>query len=601
MKISEQGLNYFKGKSNLNIGFMTCLLLIAATLIVYWNVQSHEFVTYDDPIFIDNPYVQQGININSLSWGIYSSGEKRVWIPMTWFSHMLDYQLFGRNPGLHHLINLFIHIASAMLLFSIFNRATGELLKSAFVAALFALHPLSVEPVAWIAARKDVLSSLFWMLTLFFYIIYSERPNLKKYLLMLFFFILGLLTKPNLIILPFVFLLFDFWPLKRFVFPETIIELKDEVFKLKWNRKNRYNSKTVRKQESILFLVLEKIPFFILIFVMVIVTIQSKGTVVSIKVLSTYLRIANSLTSYLKYIIKTVYPDNLAILYPYTAVSFWATIGSGIVLLIITFLSLRIYSKRPYVIVGWLWFIGTLVPVIGLIPVGIQVAIADRYSYIPNIGLFIMIAWGGSDLFKKLLSKKVLTVFALLILIILMTTTWFQVQHWKNSFSLYQHALNVTENNYICHNNIGITFVEKGAMKEAVKHYSEALKINPDYAEAYTNMGFALGKLGHNSEAFSHYQKALKIKSQGAHVYFDMGNLLSAQGKKSEAIEYFRIALRINPEYAEAHNNIGIVLFSDGKITESIKHLKQAIKFKPDYTVARNNLNRVIKFNAGNK
>jgi hypothetical protein len=377
------------------------LTLALATLAVFWQVLGHDFVNYDDPDYVyRNPNVQSGITLSSIKWA-FTTGHAANWHPLTWLSHMLDWQLFGDNPGWHHLTNLFLHIANTLLLFAVLKRMTNALWRSAFVAAAFALHPLHVESVAWVAERKDVLSTLFWMLTIAAYLRYLERPGTGRYLLTLLIFALGLMAKPMLVTLPFVLLLLDYWPLGRFQFGQIVKSV---------GQQSRKSLNAFSHWKLSRHLLLEKVPLFALSAISSIVTFlvqRTAGAVTSVETLPLKLRIANTFVSYLTYIQKMVWPSRLAMFYPYPDKTdlIWQTVVFALLLLIISLGVIWLMRRRRYLLTGWLWYLGTLVPVIGLVQVGDQ-ALADRYTYVPLTGLFIIIAWGVPDLIAKWRFRK---------------------------------------------------------------------------------------------------------------------------------------------------------------------------------------------------
>jgi tetratricopeptide (TPR) repeat protein len=556
---------------NLRREGVVCLFLVIITLAVYWQVGNHEFVNYDDNDYItENQHVQAGLTLKSIAWA-FTSTHASNWHPLTWLSHMLDCQIYGLNPSGHHFTSVLFHILNSILLFLIFKRMTRAFWKSAFVAALFAIHPLHVESVAWVAERKDVLSTFFWMLTMGAYILYVQNPGIKKYLLTVLLFALGLMAKPMLITLPFVLLLLDYWPLGRF-----------------------------NKRSLALKLIQEKIPFFVLAAASSIATLfaqQSGGAVESLDAIPLFVRISNAIVSYLSYIGKMILPHNLAVLYPHPGMPpVWQIAGGCLLLVFISFIAVKTLKWHPYFAVGWLWYLGTLVPVIGLVQVGLQ-SMADRYTYIPLTGIFIIIAWGVSDLAAGWRYKKEgLAAASAILLLILIVATWFQVGHWTNSITLFKHAINVTENNSVANNNLGTAFSGQGKVFEAIKHYTEALRIDPMYADAHYNLGNAFVRQGRISEAISHYTEALRIKPNDAEVRSNLGSVLFKQGRVDEAIGHYTEALRINPVCAEAHNNLGNVLADQGRISEAISHYTEALRINPDFAEAGVNLKKVSAF-----
>lgn len=599
-------------KVNVRYDLLVMLVFVLAIAAVYLQVKDYDFVGFDDNEYItENSHVQTGLTAGNVSWAstAFYAGN---WHPLTWISHMLDCQLFGLKPGFHHLVNLFFHITNTLLLFLILSRMTKDLWQSAFVAAVFAIHPLHVESVAWISERKDVLSTFFWMLTMGAYVFYVERQGLKRYLLVLFFFTLGLMAKPMLVTLPFVFLLLDYWPLRRL---ETVkpsageYKQSEKSSKMHLKKKERKRSaiktepvnKTemlTRRQAPLSHIVLEKIPFFVLSLISSVVTYmaqQKGGAMRSLQSFPPSTRIANALVSYCRYIGKMVWPTDLAVLYPYPGtLPTWEIVVAVFFLGITTFLIIRNVKRYPYLATGWLWYLGTLVPVIGLVQVGVQ-ATADRYTYVPLVGVSIIVAWGIPDLLKKWHYRNAaLAALAFLMLSSISVITWKQVKYWKDSVVLFTRAVEVTTNNPIMQNNLGNALEDQGRLDEAISHYAEALRIDPGLADSYNNIGLALTKLGRPDEAIPNFFKAIGINSSHAAAHYNLGTLLASQGKLDEAIYQFRECVRIKPDYAKAYNNLGNALLFRGKIDEAIDSYRQALRLKPDYTMARENLKNAL-------
>ncbi len=610
---------------NKHRGVWVSLFLIISTLSIYWQIQNYDFINLDDNIYVtENPHVLAGLTKEGLFWSFrFTHEDDTHWHPLTWLSHMLDCQLYGLRPGLHHLTSLILHVANALLLFLVLRRMTGALWKSAFVAALFALHPINVDSIAWVAERKNVLSTVFWMLTILTYSHYCERPGLYRYLLVFLIFSLGLLVKPMLVTLPFVLLLLDYWPLERIGSGQQDSD----------NNKQKNKSKKYRLQGSIAFrLVLEKVPFLVLSMISIYLSSTTvQGIRISTESVPMKLRIANGLVSYVSYIGKMIWPQNLAVIYPYptTMLPMWQTAGAFLLLICISILVIWLYRGKPFLVVGWLWYLGTLVPVLGLVQVGLWPAMADRWAYVPLIGLFIIIAWGVSDFATQLPHRKVvLAITAAIILFAFMVITFLQVRYWKNSITLFEHTLKVTSDNFRPHINLGNALQRQGRLDEAIKHYSEALRLKPDLEEAHNNLGSALEKRGrideaikhylealrlkpdleaaHNNlgnalekqgridEAIKHYLEALRLKPDYVEAHTNLGNTLQKQGRLDEAIGYYLEALRINPVYEKAHNNLGVTLFHKGNMEEAINHFQEALRIRPDYVDAKNNLNKVL-------
>jgi len=561
--------------------------LILSTLLVFWQVRNFDFVNYDDDRYVyENPHVLNGLTHDGTIWA-FTTGCMANWHPSTWLSLMLDCQLFGTNPGWMHLINLLLHLVNTLLLFAVLKKMTGSLWPSAFVAAAFALHPMHVESVAWIAERKDVLSTLFWMLTLLAYVSYVKRPATLRYLVTITIFAIGLLTKPMLVTLPFVFLLLDYWPLNRFTaeFAETA------------EKKNKINSacSATSAVSSAKRLIVEKIPFFALSVVSSVITFlvqRSGGAMVDIDALALKGRVANAFLSYATYIGKMFWPQNLAVFYHFDV----RTIQSrrimlcALLLLVISIFVIRFGRTKKYLPVGWFWFVGTLIPVIGLVQVGGQ-AYADRYTYISYTGLFIIIAWGMPELLSKWPYKKiVLGIAAAMVLTAMGIGTYRQVGYWKNSSTLFTHAIEVTQNNYIAHSGLGVIYGKLGRWQDAIESFKQAIKIKPDYADVHGNLGIAYGRLGRYQEAIEASKQAIRIKPDFAEAHCNLGNAYLNLGCYQEAIEASKQAIRIKPDYADAYYNLGGTYNNLGRYQEAIEASKQAIRIKPDYAEVHYNL-----------
>ncbi len=567
---------FFKAHSDV----LVCLFLLTATFAVYWQVSSYELINFDDDVYISaNQHVRSGLSLASIKWA-FTALHESTWQPLVWISFMIDSQLHGSDPGWFHLTSLFLHIANTLLLFFVFRKMTGDLWPSAFVAALFAFHPLHVESVAWVAERKDMLSTFFWMLTLWGYVRYVAHPGIVRLLPALLFSILGLMAKPMLVTLPFVLLLLDFWPLGRL------------------ERHASHNSTTISR------LFLEKIPFFIFAALSSLLTFfihQKGGAIVSMDVHPLNIRIANALISCIVYAWKMILPFNLAVFYPYPdSIPWWKTAWSGFLILSASLLTLKALRRRPYLAVGWFWYIGTLVPVIGLVQTGAH-AMADRFTYIPLTGLFIIIAWGVPELLAGWSYKKTcLAVITAVLIPALMTITRVQVKYWSDSITLYKHTLNVTADNNVTHHTLGLALFQKGRIREAAFHFNEALRIAPADTRAHNNLGLAMARLGRTGDSIKHYQEALRLNPDYADAHYNLGIALAQLGMTDKAITHYREALRLNPDNVKAHNNIGIALFRKGKIKNAVVHFQKALQIKPDYSYARNNLMKAQAAGHGN-
>jgi tetratricopeptide (TPR) repeat protein len=559
--------------------YIICLFLIVTTLAVYWQTLDNDFVNYDDDEYVtENTHVNKGVTFDGLTWAITSSYASN-WHPLTWVSHMIDCQLYGLNPRGHHLTSLLFHVANTLLLLLILVRMTGTLWQSSFVAALFALHPLHVESVAWVAERKDVLSTFFMMLAVWAYILYVKKGKVMRYLLVVLFFVLGLMSKPMLITLPFILLMLDFWPLGR--------------LGLIRDTRNVVTGQLTDERSNIFRLLWEKVPFFTLAVGSSVVTfIVQEGAMKTLKTYSLQTRIINAFVAYTEYIVDMIWPVELVLLYPHpgNSLPLWKGVVAGLALVLITILVIRKARKIPYLAVGWLWYVVTLIPVIGIVQVGSQ-AMADRYTYVTMIGLFIIIAWGANDLLSKWLHRKIcLGTLAAIILPVLIVLTWKQVQYWENSITLYKHTLKHTSNNYVIHNNQGIALREQGRTEEAIKHYLQALRSNPDYARAYYNLSNAYAEQGKYKKVIEACKQAIRINPDYADAHYNLGVAYGESGKYEEAIEAFKQVIRIDPDHLQAHYNLGGVYARLGKYREAIEAFQQVIRIDPDYALVRNNL-----------
>jgi len=564
---------------NVRLDVWISLFFVISILCVYWPVRNFSFVNFDDRQYVtDNYHVQAGLTLKSIRWS-FSATHASNWHPLTWLSHMLDCQIYGMNPGHHHMTNVLLHILNTLLLFFIFKRISGSRWKSSFVAALFALHPLHVESVAWVAERKDVLSTFFLMLALWSYAGYVENPRPDKYLLLILFYMLGLMAKPMIVTLPLVLLLLDYWPLNRF-------QLRP------------LNNENPAGQRFYYFgLIREKIPLFILSVASCAITYlvqKSSGAVNSLAAIPFHVRIANALVSYVDYIGKMLWPHNLAVLYPYPkSIVLWKITGAGFLLTVITVLVLRSLRSKPYLMVGWFWYLGTLVPVIGIVQVGSQ-ALADRYTYVPLIGIFIMATWWISDWASKKHYKRIgfFTATAAILLLLIITSRQ-QVKYWTNSVTLFEHAVNVTDDNSTAQLNLGEALAEHGNMDKAVKHYKAALKVNPNFTGADLNIGVYFREEGKLDEAINHFSKVLSEKSDRAIAHYELGDTLERKGDLSSAVKHYLEAIRIRPGYAKAYNNLGIILAGQNKVDAAIAFLSKALQISPGYAGAHFNLGKI--------
>ena len=582
---------------------MICLALAVLTVTAFWQLKDCGFINFDDPLYVyENAHVQTGLNWNSIGQA-FSSELAKVghWHPITWLSLMLDYQIFGLNPHCYHLINLLFHVMNTILLFLILHRMTKSLWPSAFVTALFAIHPLHVESVAWITERKDVLSAFFWMLTLGAYSYYVEHPGFLRYIFILLFFAMGLMAKSMLVTLPFVLLLLDYWPLRRFqeINPEQKIQA--EVFNLTPSVKETLEvekpADTEYKWSLIYPLLLEKVPLFVLAVLSSIVTYlaaQSAGAVRFLKTLPLGARIENAFVSYIAYIGKMIWPSNLAVFYPHQLLLPWQVLGSVLLLITITVAVFMMVKRSPYLATGWLWYLGTLVPVIGILQAGSQ-AMADRYTYIPLIGLFIIVAWGVPDLLKKWnYRKEILWASSALVILCLSIITWTQVGYWQNSITLYDHTLKITDYNWPIYYCRGNAYSELGNYRQAIEDLNRAIEIKPDYVMAYTSRGVAYIYLGNYRQAIEDLNRGIVIRPSYAEAYNNRGLAYNGLGNYRQAIEDFNRAIAIRPSYAEAYNNRGLAYNGLGNYKQAIEDFNRVIAIRPNYPEAY--LNRGLAY-----
>ena len=612
-------------KKDYRIVLFVALCLIFSIVVVYIKVQNFGFVGYDDELYVtENLHVQKGVSLEGIKWA-FTTFHSANWHPLTWISHMLDCHLYGMNPAGHHCTNVEFHIANTLLLFIILFKMTGALWQSAFVAALFALHPLHVESVAWISERKDVLSTFFGLLSIGAYYRYVKISSVKHYIPIIIFLSLGLMAKPMLVTIPFVLLLLDFWPLKRFQYQRDF-RLKSEEAYGDVKRKNRR-------------IILEKIPLVIPVVISCIVTFfaqKSEGAVKAIWALPMKYRIENAVVSYVSYVLKAIWPYKLAVFYPHPGNTLpqWHIIGGALLIVAACYGAIRKAKKYPYILVGLFWYFGTLVPVIGLVQVGNQ-AMADRYTYIPLIGIFIIVSWGAADILKKLrdhrsslrspsyagqaevrgqksevgslgtevegqksavreqqpmtssnvlvlfnkrrFQKIYLGIFASIILVALASKTFLQLNTWKNGITLFEHAVSVTENNYQAHNNLGTAY-ESIDLAKAIFHYEAALKIHPNYAKALFNLANAFSENGNIDEAVRYYLKALNIKPNNPAALNNLGEALVKKGDYDKAIYYFKWALRTESKKADTRMNLANVLFLKGNPDEAISQYRKILQ-----------------------
>jgi tetratricopeptide (TPR) repeat protein len=585
-------------------------LLVATTVLAYWRCGLNSFVNFDDDLYAEaNPRVQSGLSLNNLRWA-WTTTQASNWHPLTWLSLQLDAALFGVQPWGFHVINVVLHGLNSVLLFAALRRLTGAVWPSGLAAGFFCLHPLHVESVAWIAERKDVLSGLFWMLALWWYAAYAGGGGRRDYLVTLLLFALGLLAKPMVVTLPCVLLLLDYWPLGRF-------------------------GPAHRPGVSRWRLVIEKVPFFALALAVGIITIivqQRGGAVQTLTAIPLSQRLANVPVAYATYLYKTIWPLRLAVLYPFPwkGVPAGKVLASLLLLAALSLLAIRQVRPRPYLLVGWLWFLGTLVPVIGLIQVGNQ-ALADRYTYLPLIGVFIGVAWGLRDVANALSYGRQaagwLSACALLACGVLSSV---QVGYWRDGETLWTHAVAVTRENYIAHDHLAEVYLLQGDEDKVITHETEALRIRPGKVAAHVYLAGLLSARGRFEEAVQHYQAAIKYGPPEASTHLALGNVLlrlqrfeeardqylkalerdpasadavnnlgtlfMQRGQRDDALRCYQKALQLDPGSSLVHNNLGLLLLERNRLADAAEEFHQAIRLRPDYAAAFNNLGDIQFF-----
>jgi len=569
------------------------ILLLISVLAVYSPVRHFDFVNYDDPDYVtDNTHVRSGLTASGIAWA-FTSSYAANWIPLTWISHMADVSALGLDSGQHHLTSVVLHALSTLLLFAALRRMTGTRWRSAFVALLFALHPLHVQSVAWIAERKDTLSTAFWMLALFLYARFAERPHARRYASVMVAYCAALLAKPMAVTFPFVLVLLDLWPLRRF--PSLIQSVRD------------------------------KVPMLVLSAAVSVVTFvvqRSGGAVMSVESVPLGLRTANAFVSYLAYLGQMIRPAKLAVFYPYPAeIPAWEAMGAVAIVIGVSVLVWRA-RRYPYLATGWFWYLGTLLPVIGFLQVGEQ-ARADRYTYVPLIGIAVLVAWGAADLMRTWL-RPVVAGLAAAVCVAFALATSIELKHWENTETLMTRAIEVTSGNYVAHDNLGEALRRKRRTNEAIIHFREAVRIrpqsveghnnlgdalialgsveegaaelrkalllNPDFPESHVNLGTALNKLGRPADAVAEYRKAVELRPDGVVALTGLGAALVSAGQTDQGLGYLREAIRLRPEYADAHYGMGIALAGMQRVGEAAAEFAEAARIDPGDAEAHYNL-----------
>ncbi len=582
--------------------WLMAVLLALVTTAIYWPATRYGFVNYDDDLVVTaNVHVQNGLTWENVKWA-FCNPLNSIWHPLTVLSHMLDCQLYGLNPWGHHLTSVLLHAVNTALVFLLFRRLTGATWRSALVAGLFGWHPVHVESVAWVSERKDVLSTFFGLLALIYYVRYAQnktsrnpQPSTLNCLLALVFFAFGLMSKPMLVTWPLVMLLLDWWPLQRVSSFKFSVSSAGTALPSIFNPLARRSGVETAQLST---LVLEKLPFFGLAVAASVVTFvvqKHSGAMQAVESLPLGARGGNALISYCRYLGKLFWPEDLAVFYPHPG--YWPTgevLLAGGLLLGITVLCIMVRRRYPFMLIGWLWYVGTLVPVIQLVQTGSH-AMADRYTYIPSIGVLVLVIWGVYELTRRWrYQTKVLSVAGCAVVIVCLGMMRQQLGYWKDNEILFRHALEVTKNNYIAHNNLGATFVGKGRIAEAIGQFRETIQLKPNFPIAHNNLGNVFLKQGRLDEAISQLQEAIRLNPDYAQAYYNLGNTLFEQGRIDEAISQYQEAVRLKPDYAEAHNNLGTVLGKKGRIDEAISQYQEAIRSNPNYAESHYNLGVVL-------
>jgi Flp pilus assembly protein TadD len=599
---------------------LICALLLAVTWAIYGQVRRFELVDFDDLSYVsDNPHVTGGVSAQNISW-VFTHAYEGYWSPLTWLSYMADTSLFGVRSGAYHLTNVAIHAASACLLFFVLFRMTCHPWRSAAVAALFAIHPLHVESVAWVAERKDVLSGFFWFLTIWTYVLYVERPRWTRYVWVLVSFGCGLMAKPMIVTLPVILLLLDVWPLERFA-----ARVRQPEEQKPRSRKSRDSQRATSAQPlggpswSAGALLREKVPLLALSVAMSVITLTTQrnaGAVPTFDAIPIGTRVANALVSPAVYLVKMAWPSGLAAIYPYpTSAPVWQAILAALVLATITIVVLRNRSRAPYVFVGWHWYLVTLLPVLGLIQAGPQ-ARADRYTYLSMVGIAIAVVWAAADMIaRRPAMARAVAVATCLTLSLYAALAWRQVQYWRDGETLFRRALSVTSGNYVAFAALGTVLRSQGRLAESIAAYEDAIRAAARFPEAYaglgqtllaadrpdaaaialaeavslaptdaishSNLGTALAKTGRLDEAAASYRDALRLTPNSPAAHSGLGLTLGRQDRLDEAVREFNEAIRLNPGFADAHFNLAMVLAQHGRVADAIPYLREAARLNP--------------------
>ena len=549
-----------------NYSYIIIIFLIVATFITFSKIAGNEFINFDDNSYItENNHIKSGINPKSIKWAL-TTAYFTYWHPLTWLSHMLDWKLFGADASGHHIVSLLLHIGAVFFLFLFLNKATNNLWSSAFAAALFAIHPLRVESVAWAAERKDVLSMFFGMATLYAYAFYVENSKLSRYILCLVLFVFALMSKPMMVTLPFVLMLLDYWPFER------------------WQKALNEQSKKIN---SIAGIILEKVPFICFTIASSVETFLGQnqgGAVPSSELLPFLTRATNSIVSYATYLCKIFLPVNLAVFYPYElSLPLWDILISGLIIILITLAVIYYIRKHPFLFVGWFWYLGTMIPLIGLIQAGSQ-AMADRHTYLPSVGIAVMLAWGIPLLFpREDMRKKILFPAATAFLIIISVLTWKQCGYWKNSIELWNHALKVTDVSYLPYYNLGCAFQEKGGNSEAIENFKKALQFNPNKPSIHNNLGTALLNNGDIISAAKEFRQSIHLNPNHAGAHNNLAMILYNQKRFDLSRNHFQQVITLHPNFPNAHYHMALILARERSYEKALFHYNNAVRINPVY------------------
>ena len=538
--------------------FLACVFLAVLVAAVFHPAARHEFINMDDPFFVMEHHVPQGLTPANIKQA-FTMGYG-MWMPLTWLSHMADAQLYGLRPAGHHLTNILVHLVNTLLLFLALRWLTGAFYRSLIAAGIFALHPLNVEPVAYIACRKDLLAAFFWLLTVLAYTRYTRGPSAGRYLATGLCFLLGLMAKPTLVTLPLILLLLDYWPLNRL------------------------------RNEKMRALIREKIPLAVISLIfgcLAIITQQQAEALSTLAAIPSGARAANALIGYLAYLGHLFWPSGLAVFYPWPqSPAAWKVAAAGLALLALTVKSFTSRQEAPYALTGWLWFLIALAPMIGIIPVGSH-AMADRYAYIPGIGVFIVVVWGLGDIFRLWHVRRALILFVLAGLLVgLGLVSRRQLGQWKNSETVFRHALAVTSDNFAAHNNLARALMETGRLQEARPHLHQALMIHPCFPQAHNNLGVWMMAADQTQQALTHFARALRFRPDFTEAHYNMANALLRTGSPDNALTHYKEVLRLDPDYhhaADIHHRIGTIMASRRKTDLAIAHFQQALSLAPDH------------------